>query len=369
MSWSYSYIRQETRDEIDIEHRPIGSSDKTAEQRVCSMLQLNRSCRPHANIRERRRETLGGGGRFEERMTERVSADTKIIAGIPAYNEQYSVCGLIHATMDYADDVIVVDDGSTDNTSKLAKRAGAVVVRHKINQGKTAAIQTIIAEAIMRDADVLVLLDADGQHDPEEIPSLLKPVLEDEYEFVMGSRKLNGSKKIGKRPLIRPFGQFVLKIGLGAITKKKYTDPECGFRVLSRRAMEVMEFKGSGFSVEAEMIRLAEAHGLKSIEVPMAEIYVENGSTLNPWRHGFSNLKRILAWIAEKRPLFFFGVLGMWFTVIGLILGANAIYIANTSGNVALGSALASVLYIVIGVFSMFTGLILSEIERGKGQR
>ncbi|MEA1894560.1 MAG: glycosyltransferase family 2 protein [Euryarchaeota archaeon] len=226
------------------------------------------------------------------------------------YNEQYSVCGLIHATMDYVDEILVVDDGSTDKTSKLAKRAGAVVARHKINQGKTAAIQTIIAEAIMRAADVLVLLNADGEHDPDEIPSLLKPVLEDGYEFVLGSRKLNGSKKVGKRPRIRPFGQFVLKIGLGTITKKKYTDPECGFRVLSRRAMGVMEFEGSGFSVEAEMIRLAEAHGLKSIEVPMTEIYVENGSTLNPWRHGFGNLKRITAWIAEKRPLFFFGVLG-----------------------------------------------------------
>ena len=106
--------------------------------------------------------------------------------------------------------------------------------------------------------------------------------------------------------------------------------------------MEVMEFKfrGKGFSVEAEMIYLAETHGLKTIEVPITEIYVEDGSTLNPWRHGFGNLGTIIAWFSEKRPLFFFGVAGAVFTIIGLILGANVLYVANAGGGVAVGSAL-----------------------------
>jgi len=293
----------------------------------------------------------------------------KIIAGIPAYNGQYPVCGVIHATEDYVDEILVVDDGSTDHTAKLAKRSGAVIIEHKTNQGKTAAIRTLIDAAIKRDADVLVLLDADGQHDPDEIPALVKPILEDEYDFVLGSRRLETSKKKGKKPFIRPFGQFVLKVGLGTITEKKYTDPECGFRALSRRAMETMDFKGKGFSVEAEMIRLAEANGLTSIEVPMTEIYVENGSTLSPWKHGFNNLGTIISWVAEKRPLFFFGIIGAVFTVIGLLLGVKVLYIGNTIGEVAIGSALASVLYIVVGVFSMFTGLILNEIERGWRRR
>ena len=99
----------------------------------------------------------------------------------------------------------------------------------------------------------------------------------------------------------------------------------------------------SGFSVEAEMIYLAE-------------------------KHGFDNLGigRNIAWISEKRPLFFFGVAGAVFTIIGLILGANVLYIANAGGSVAVGSALVSVLFIVIGVFSVFTGLILNEITKGK---
>ena len=196
----------------------------------------------------------------------------KRIAGIPAYNKQYPVCGVIHAAEDYVDEIIVVDDGSVDQTSKLAKRAGATVIRHETNQGKTAAVQTLIKEAIKRDADVLILLDSDGQHDPDEIPVLLKSIIEDSYDLAVGSRKRKQSKSKGKRLFIRPLGQFVLKIGLGTLTRKRYSDPECGFRALSRRAMEVMEFKfklkGKGFSVEGEMLYLAEKHGLKTIEVP-----------------------------------------------------------------------------------------------------
>ena len=113
----------------------------------------------------------------------------------------------------------------------------------------------------------MVLLDSDGQHDPDETPVLIKPIIEDGYDLAAGSRKLKESKSKGKRPFIRPLGQFVLKIGLGTLTRKRYGDPECGFRALSRRAMEVMNFKfrGKGFSVEAEMIYLAEKHSNCSI--------------------------------------------------------------------------------------------------------
>ena len=291
----------------------------------------------------------------------------KIIAGIPAYNRQYPVCGVIHAAKEYVDELIVVDDGSTDDTSKLAKRAGAVVLRHETNKGKTAAVQTLIKEAIRRDADVLVLLDSDGQHDPDEIPVLIKPILEDGedgYDLAAGSRKLKESKKKGKRPFIRPLGQFVLNSSLGMITRKRYTDSECGFRALSRRAMEVMKFNSKGFSVEAEMIYLAEKHGLKTIEVPVTEIYVEDGSTLNPWRHGFSNLGTIISWISEERPLLFLGLPGLMLIMIGFFFGLQLLRLYNNSGYFSMPFTMLAGFFIIVGTLAVFMSLVLNVISR-----
>ncbi len=118
-----------------------------------------------------------------------------IIAGIPAYNKEHSIGSIIHGAEEYVDEVIVVDDGSVDRTLKYARRTDATVISHETNQGKAAAVQMIIKEAIRRDADVLVLLDADFQHDPNEIPLLIKPISEAGYDLVLGSRKLKESER------------------------------------------------------------------------------------------------------------------------------------------------------------------------------
>jgi len=290
----------------------------------------------------------------------------KTIAGIPAYNKEHSIGSIIHGAEEYVDEVIVVDDGSIDRTSKFAQQTDATIIRHETNQGKAAAVQTIIKEAIKMDADVLVLLDADFQHDPDEIPLLIRPILEDGYDFVLGSRKLRESKREGngKIPFYRPWGQFVLMVCSHTLSKKKYSDPESGFRALSRRAMEVMKFEKEGFFVESEMLYLVGKNGLKTTEVPITEIYTEDSSTLNPFKHGFGNLGKAITYISEKRPLFFFGIAGAVFAVIGLIEGAWVLYIANAGRGVAVGSALVSVLFIVIGVFSVLTGLILNALTR-----
>lgn len=290
----------------------------------------------------------------------------KTIAGIPAYNKEDSIGSIIHGAEEYVDAIIVMDDGSVDRTSKIARRTDATVIRNETNMGKAAAVQMIVKEAIKMDADVLVLLDADFQHDPDEIPMLIKPISEDGYDLVLGSRKLRESKRkgTGKIPFYRPWGQFVLMICSYTLSKKKYSDPECGFRALSRLAMEAMKFEKAGFFVESEMLYLAEKKGLETTEVPITEIYTENGSTLNPLKHGFGNLGIAITYISEKRPLFFFGISGAVLTIIGLTAGAWVLYIALAGRGVAVGSALVAVLFIVIGVFIVLTGLILNAITR-----
>lgn len=291
----------------------------------------------------------------------------KRVAGIPAYNKEQTIGSLIHAVEGYVDEIIVVDDGSTDRTSAVARRTTATVIRHEKNLGKAAAVQVLINEALKLNADVLVLLDADFQHDPDEIPRLIEPVLESGYDLVLGSRKLQGSKKRGKAPFYRPWGQFVLRLGSRLLAKQRFSDPECGFRALSRRAMEAMRFEKSGFFVESEMIYVAVQKGLKVTEVPITEIYLEGGgSTLNPFRHGFGNLGNVIVYISEKRPLLFFGLSGALLAFIGAVMGVRVLYIAYFSerGGVALGSALVSVLFLVIGVFIILTGLILNALTR-----
>jgi len=129
----------------------------------------------------------------------------KTIAGIPAYNKESTIGSIIHGAEEYVDDVIVVDDGRVDRTSKYAGRTDAAVIRNETNQGKTAAVQVLINEALKIDADVLVLLDADFQHDPDEIPLLIRSIMEEEYDLVLSSRKLRESKvrSKGKIPFYR----------------------------------------------------------------------------------------------------------------------------------------------------------------------
>jgi len=114
-----------------------------------------------------------------------------VVAGIPAYNEERSIARVIVKAMNYVDRVIVYDDGSTDMTGEIAERLGAEVIRHERNLGYGAALASLFRRAREADADVLVVLDADGQHNPDDIPRLVKPVLDGESDIVCGSRFLS----------------------------------------------------------------------------------------------------------------------------------------------------------------------------------
>ncbi len=290
------------------------------------------------------------------------SGSPKVIAAMPAYNEAKYIGSLVLQARQYADEVIVVDDGSTDQTAKIAELAGAIVIRHEQNKGKGAAIQGILAEASKRTADILVLLDADSQHDPKEIPSFIQTVSEG-FDLVIGSRKI-GRKNI---PSYRRVGQKVLSYFTGILSKTKVSDTESGFRALSKKAISEMQLKETGFAIEAEMISQATAKGLKITEVPIRAIYTKDGSTLNPIRHGFGNLNRILVLISERKPILFFGLFGGILIALGVIAGIMVVKTFAASSALATGTALISMLLITIGILSIFTGIILSVLVRRIG--
>ncbi|MBN1693618.1 MAG: glycosyltransferase [Dehalococcoidales bacterium] len=288
----------------------------------------------------------------------------KIIAGMPAYNEGKYIGTLVLQTRRHVDEVIVVDDGSTDSTAEIAELAGARVIKHGSNRGYGAAIQSIFAEARKLDPDVLVVLDADAQHSPKEIPSLVKPIT-DGFDCVIGSRHEHG-KKI---PFYRRVGQNLILRSVKTLSADKLTDSECGFRAFSRKAVQTLELRENGMAVSAETVAEASQKNLKVVQVPVSVTYGKDSSTLHPVRHGLSVFTRILAMISDQRPLFFFGLGGLIFIIVGLVFGIRVIALFTDTRVLPTGNTLVAALLIGLGLMFIITGFVLSVLQPGTHNR
>lgn len=195
----------------------------------------------------------------------------KIVAVIPAYNEGTRVRSVVQNAHSYVQDVIVVDDGSSDDTAPVAQDAGAILVQHPENCGAGAATMTGVQAARALNADVIVTLDADEQHDPSDIPALLIPIEKDEADIIFANR-------FGQRNHIPFIRRLFNAIGNGitfAATGMWVADSQCGFKVFGPKAVKELKLRMSGYEFCTEIVRESVRHRWRIAQVPIKVLYSE----------------------------------------------------------------------------------------------
>ena len=214
----------------------------------------------------------------------------KSIAIIPAYNEEVAISAIIKMSLKFVDYVLVVDDGSTDRTSQIAKDAGARVIKHYNNLGKGVSLKDAFAE--VRGYDIVVTIDGDGQHNPNEMPELMRPIREGRADLVNGSRYLGGRDDASA---YRRAALKVLDIATNITSGTHVTDSQSGFRAFSGKTIQCFRFRDTGFGIESEMLADAAENNLRILEVPITVRYdVENPSTNGPVNHVMGVLFKII---------------------------------------------------------------------------
>lgn len=198
-----------------------------------------------------------------------------IVAVIPAYNEEKTVSNIVRQTKKYVDKVFVIDDASHDRTAANAKAAGATVIRHTKNAGLGSAIRTGLKHALKSGADIVFTIDADGQHDPADIPKFIEKVSKG-YDFVLGERDLHAY------PFKKKLGNFFLTHATNFVSATNLKDTESGFRAFSRKALERIQLKAERYEIAVEIIFEVGRNSLRACNVKInSPVYVQGVNALD----------------------------------------------------------------------------------------
>lgn len=293
-----------------------------------------------------------------------------VVIGIPAYNEAGSIASVVEAASEYGESVLVVDDGSSDDTALVASEAGASVVEHEYNRGYGAALKTLFRAADRQDAAHLVILDADNQHDPADIPKLVAAQRETNADIVIGSRFVDGA--VTDAPRYRRIGLFVVNtltnLSIGAFRpSKRISDTQSGFRAYNRRAIAGLaddETIGSQMNASTDVLYHAHQRGYRIGETGITVRYdVENASSHDPISHGYNLVSNIATTVQNTHPLISLGTPGF----ISLLLGVGSThwlvsdFLATGSPSFAL-TALSALLWFG-GFFACIAAVILHSLK------
>jgi glycosyltransferase involved in cell wall biosynthesis len=283
----------------------------------------------------------------------------KITIGIPAYNEEKNIGKIINDLKRKYDSIIVCDDGSTDSTGKILKETGIIVVKHEKNLGYGASINSIFKKSQDIQSDVLVTFDADGQHQIEDLDKIIKPILEEKSDIVIGSRFLDQDSKV---PNYRKVGIKIITSVTNSSIKEKITDSQSGFRAYNKKVLEKIKLTDIGMGVSTEILIKASSLGLSITEVPIKIIYGDNTSTHNPVSHGTSVLISTIKFTSIEHPLKFYGIPSIIFLIIGSVFTYLSIQFYSEVGRLSTNLTLIAGSTVLIGVVLALTSVLLFSL-------
>lgn len=288
-----------------------------------------------------------------------------VIAIIPAYNEATNIINIINEVKKHVSSIIVVDDGSDDDTYRLALSTHTKVIRNNRNRGKGAALKRGFLECLKYKPDIIVTVDADGQHDPEDIPNLLKPIQEGMADLVIGSRYNTLVKQ--EIPRIRGLGLSIIDVLNRTLMKINVRDTQSGFRAYSKFILGIItDYDSVGYGAETEQLARAELHGFNIMEVPVKIRYhgLAQTSKMNPYLHGTHIFSTILKIAVEKKPLLIFGFSGIILILLSMIPIINILLIFNETRYFSVPLAIISLGLICIGSLSIVISFVLYALKR-----
>lgn len=285
----------------------------------------------------------------------------KIHVSIPAYNEANSLPAVIERIKDIMNKredsytIIVVNDGSTDDTASVAKKAGATIISHPYNYGLAETFRTELKEFLKTKADIFVHIDADGQYNPKDIPRLLKE-MRNGYDLVLGNRFAGG---IETMPILKRIGNRVFSRVISKIIHHHIGDAQTGFRAFTRNIAEIPITSTHTYTQEQIIRAVREKYKIKEIPVFFSSRKGKSKLISNPLEYAIKAWINIFRIYRDFEPLKFFGRIGLFFLMIGVLIGLWLVYLFITTGRVGhLPLTILTILLIMMGIQIIIFGFL-----------
>jgi glycosyltransferase involved in cell wall biosynthesis len=282
-----------------------------------------------------------------------------IIACIPAYNEALHIHEIIQKTSNFVNKIIVCDDGSSDNTYEILSKIPEIeIIRNETNLGKGYTMRRLLEKAKKNNPDIVIFLDGDLQHNPEEIPIFINAIVNDHADFVIGSRFIKGGNS--NPPLYRRIGLAFFNMA----NSKNVTDSQSGFRAIKGEALDhFISTRENGYGIEYEQISIAQKANLTIVEVPISISYHGmSTSKKNPISHGLELVITILRIMIAEKPLLIIGIPGIASTFLGLYLGYLMLMMFNTEGYFSVPIAFLALALIILGITLLLSSMTMYGI-------